>query len=504
MKKHVNALCFGGGGLVGTVKALGHLVGLDQLIRGPEDGPLPQPCFFDYMERAGVPLRQLERRIDEVFRIMPGEVLRGERDKVRRHFRVASGISGGSLLATAVTGGIPLVELVRESVTFPVVNAYFRPDLKEYGRALRHLPKVPSRVAATLLREFGGRPEWPRHLGRLFLPSLDDLSRISFELLSSLEDCLPRGIFSGVGIEQYVHRLGQRHGLQPNFKSVRESGRWLFIIAERFNSVRPLSNRSEPETVIYFGMPPYDTVPIARAIRASCSIPGITTPLEFHDASRDRDYLLADGAIGKTIGRRKVTEAVPTDLVVAVNPIVPFDGPLNNMLDILEQTYRKLIYSRLKGVEAHLDDEQRNRTIHIESRPDAFFYNMLRVDKMRAGLYEGYYQTLLAFDEHYDEWAERLRSGGLGLLPRATVSELLGKAALVRDREYLREDRQYIAGLSAAGEPRAESGVGEDSAEAAGGATSSSAPEGVPQRLSSPADVVASVLGRRNGEANRA
>ena len=74
MATHLNAICFGGGGLVGTAKALGHLVGFDQIVREPSARNELKKSFFDYMAVAGVPLRELEPRLDEVFDRMPAHV----------------------------------------------------------------------------------------------------------------------------------------------------------------------------------------------------------------------------------------------------------------------------------------------------------------------------------------------------------------------------------------------------------------------------------------------
>ncbi|MEZ0229849.1 MAG: hypothetical protein ACAI25_14575 [Planctomycetota bacterium] len=70
----MNAICFGGGGLVGTAKALGHLLGLDQIIRDPSCRNEVKPSFFDYMADAQVPLRECEARLDEVFALIPPDV----------------------------------------------------------------------------------------------------------------------------------------------------------------------------------------------------------------------------------------------------------------------------------------------------------------------------------------------------------------------------------------------------------------------------------------------
>jgi len=441
MSDKLNALCFGGGGLVGTSKALGHLVGLDQLVREPHTREELKPSFFDYMAQAGVPLRDLETRLDEVLRIIPPETLNGRTDHVTRYFKVASGISGGSLLAAGVVSGLPLVELIRECLTFPV-NYYFRPDFKEYWRGLKNTPLVPLKVLKTLALDLRrGRERVSSGVigpGREHLEYLRRFSRLACELLTAFQDILPRAVFTGEGITEYVEELSGRYGLANSFKEIRDQGKYLFIIAERFNSVYHLSSPSDPQTSIYFGMEPYDKLSVAEAIRCSCSIPGITTPMSFTDHARGgRVYDLGDGAIGKTIGRRRILAELPVDCLVTINPIVPYNGSLNNLFDHMEQLYRKLIYSRLKAVEAHLDPSISERTIHLESRPDDFFYNMLRLDKMKEGLFEGYYQTLKYCAENYVTLNDRLARGGLCLVPRTEIFRLVTSSSTVRERAYI-------------------------------------------------------------------
>lgn len=450
MAEHLNAICFGGGGLVGTAKALGHLVGLDQIIRDPDSRTELKKSFFDYMAEAGVPLRELDGRMDEVFERMPAHMRSGRSDHVPRYFKVAVGISGGSLLASGVVSGLPLVELIRESLTFPVTY-YFSPDWKEYLRGLKHLPLVPFRFTKLIANDLRRGPERvsPNALrrGRRTLPYIRRYTRLACELLTVFHDILPRGFFTGEGLVRYIEELSARYGLANTFQAVRDSDRYLFIIAERFNAAQTLSNPHDPSTTLYFGMPPYDNFPVSQAIRASCSIPGITTPYTFKDPARGgREYDLVDGAIGKTIGRRRVMDYVDVDVVVTVNPIVPYSGPLNNVLDNMEQLYRKLIYSRLKAVENYIDADIKDRTIHLESKPEDFFYNMLRVDKMKEGLFEGYYQTLKYAAENYVMINDRLRRGGLCLIPRTEIFRLVTKSSTVRERAYIIKEQRLERG----------------------------------------------------------
>jgi hypothetical protein len=418
------------------------MVGLDQIVRRPDQRNDLKPSFFDYMAQAGVTLRELEGRVDEVFAQIPPEVRNGRTDHIEQCFDVATGISGGSLLASAMISGVPLVELVRECLTFPV-QYYFQPDMKEYWRGVKSLPLVPFRLARIftddMRRGFGAEAaaEFKRR-GRGHLPLLHRYSRLACELVTAFQEVMPRGFFTGEGIERYIEELSARYGLANDFAAVRERGKYLFIIAERFNAVDHLSSPSDQATAIYFGMPPYDTLPISKAIRASCSIPGITTPFNFVDHARGGAvYSLADGAIGKTIGRKRITEELPIACLVTINPIVPYNGPLNNMFDCLEQLYRKLIYSRLKAVENHLAPTVVDTTIHLESRPDDFFYNMLRLDKMKEGIFEGYYQTLKYCAENYVMISDRLKLGDLTMIPRTEIFRLVTNSSTVRERAYV-------------------------------------------------------------------
>lgn len=429
----VNALAFGGGGLVGTAKAIGHLIGLDQVIRDSSCRNELKKSFFDYMVEAGVELNQLEARFEEVVQRMPPEVRSGQRDHITRYFKLCCGISGGSLLATFVSSELPLIDLIREAIYFPVTY-YFRPDVKEYLRAARNIPKIPLNILKLAAKEFHGHVDRGPSEG-FFPPFIRRCSRFAFELMGCAQDILPRGLFTGEGLEEYIETMSQRYGLRNSFHDIRARGRTLLIIAERFNTADRLSELGSPTTAIYFGASPHDTVPVSKAIRASCSIPGITTPMEYRDPERGNTrFLLVDGAIGKTIGRRRLFLEYDVGVAITINPIVPYIGQLDNFVDAMEQLYRKLIYSRLKAVENHIEPDIDKRTIHIESNPDEFFFNMLRLDKIKEGLFEGYFQTLRFCAENYLTIKDKLVLGDLCLIPRQDIFDKLHSNALTRER----------------------------------------------------------------------
>jgi len=443
----VNALCFGGGGLVGTSKSLGHLLGLDQLVRDPSSQKELKKSFFDYMVEAGVGLDNLEARFLEVMESMPAESQHHDGDHISRYFNLCLGISGGSLLAAGVASGLPLNALINEVIHFPVTK-YFQPDFMEYFRVAKNLPKIPLNLLRVAYKE--ARNGLQRGPGEgLLLPTLRRISRVGFEFFAATGELLPRGLFSGEGIEDYIEELGRRYGFCNSFDDVNASGRHLRIIAERFNTANRLGDFGTEASAVYFGAPPHDRVPLSWAIRASCSIPGITTPTEYCDPERGGTrYQLVDGAIGKTIGRRRIFNDFDVGVAIAINPIVPYIGQLDSIIDNMEQLYRKLIYSRLKAVEGHIEPEVARRTIHIESNPDDFFYNMLRFDKMKEGLFEGYFQTLQTCGKRYAEMEEKLARGGLCLIPRNEIFRILNNNSLTRERtKILRRAEMSKEGL---------------------------------------------------------
>ena len=121
-----------------------------------------------------------------------------------------------------------------------------------------------------------------------------------------------------------------------------------------------------------FGQPGWDHVPISTAVAASAALPGLFPPVPVNG----RWYV--DGALKKTLHTRVLLD-MQLDLVLCVNPLVPFDashetshprrhrvlGGAEEVIPrivagglpmVLSQTFRSLIHSRLelgiKGYEA--------------------------------------------------------------------------------------------------------------------------------------------------------
>ena len=65
---------------------------------------------------------------------------------------------------------------------------------------------------------------------------------------------------------------------------------------------------------------------------------------------------------------------------------------------------------------------------------------------LKEGLFEGYYQTLKYGAENYVMANERLRRGGLCLIPRTEIFRLVTKSSTVRERAYIIKEQRMERG----------------------------------------------------------
>lgn len=169
-------------------------------------------------------------------------------------------------------------------------------------------------------------------------------------ILSAVEHlgrALPTGIFSNQPLEHCMRRLLSAPGRTDDFRKLSKR---LVLVATDLDS-----GEAAP-----FGMPGWDEVPISRAIAASAALPGLYPPVSIGG----RWY--ADGALKKTL-HASVLLDMPLDLVICVNPLVPFDAShatrhrvlssgdkaiprlvQGGLPVVLSQTFRSLIHSRLE------------------------------------------------------------------------------------------------------------------------------------------------------------
>lgn len=291
------------------------------------------------------------------------------------------GVSAGSFIAAGLANGITPRQMCRAFIEndadagFEVSpTAFVHPAWGEY---LQRLASVPALVA-----QAGWRYAFK---GRSLLSAFERLGR-----------ALPTGVFSNAPLEAQMRRVFDADGRSNDFRRL---ARQLIIVATDLDS-----GESAP-----FGLPGWDHVPISQAVQASAALPGLFPPVKIGS----RHYV--DGALKKTLHTRVLLDR-GVDLVLCLNPLVPFDASqaphtrtlasgderIPRLVDgglpvVLSQTFRSLIHSRLelgmKGYETshpHVDivlfePDQRD--------PEMFLANIFSYSQRRVVAEHAYQQT---------------------------------------------------------------------------------------------------------------
>ncbi len=240
------------------------------------------------------------------------------------------GVSSGGFIAAALANGMTpgklarmLVENDTEEVFDP--DTLLRPAVGEYFRRAISLP--PLFVDA--LRHYLGDP-W--HSGLL-------------ESFQRLSHAIPTGIFDNAGIDRLLRRMFSTRGRSNDFRELKHR---LFLVATDLDTGE----------AVEFGAEGFDDIPISTAVQASAALPGLFPPVEIDG----RFYV--DGALIKTL-HASVALREGAELVLCVNPLVPFDSNLaerrehkrrhsvNHLVEgglpvVLSQTFRAIIHSRMR------------------------------------------------------------------------------------------------------------------------------------------------------------
>jgi predicted acylesterase/phospholipase RssA len=166
--------------------------------------------------------------------------------------------------------------------------------------------------------------------------------------LATLSHAVPTGMFDNRSIGDFLRDLFAASGRTNDFRKL---GRKLFLVA---------TNLDTGASVI-FGASGRDHVPISIAIEASAALPGLFPPVKIGG-----EYFV-DGALNKTL-HASVALDEGIDLLLCVNPLVPFDasgaarkGRLTveklshgGLPVVLSQTFRAIIHSRMRvGMEKY-------------------------------------------------------------------------------------------------------------------------------------------------------
>jgi NTE family protein len=242
------------------------------------------------------------------------------------------GVSAGAIVAATLANGLTPRRLcaafIENDPASPDVIAphlFYRPAFAEY---LARAVLLPGLTGRALWRVASGR--------RSLLGAVEQLGR-----------ALPAGLFSNAPLRERLAAVLSAPGRTDDFRQLK---RRLVIVATDLDS-----GEAAP-----FGQPGWDDVPISLAATASAALPGLFPPVNI----QGRWYV--DGALKKTLHASVLLDQ-GLDLLLCLNPLVPFDaslaathrvggkggGPIPALVEgglpvVLSQTFRSLIHSRLE------------------------------------------------------------------------------------------------------------------------------------------------------------
>ncbi len=239
------------------------------------------------------------------------------------------GVSSGALIAASLANRITTKEMCRIFMGQEYASLSFdpehlmRPAYQEYFQRASRLPAILSEALLSMIRH----------------PVQSSIS----ELVSKLGQAVPSGIFNNETIHNFLKKAFNITGRSNEFDQLLCE---LYIVAVELDS----------GTAVRFGNETNRDVTISRAVQASAALPGLYPPVEING------HHYVDGALRRTLHASAALDQ-GVDLLIGINPLVPFDGSLANsdkeiseqkltrggLPLILSQTFRAMIQSRMEA-----------------------------------------------------------------------------------------------------------------------------------------------------------
>ena len=313
-------------------------------------------------------------------------------------FDVYLGTSAGAFIASLCANGVTpeeMMKVVTRQGRTPFkdidIGDLLQPNLVEFARKGAMLPLRALSLARQMVSQRGA-------------VSLMDV-------LLGLAEGLPSGLYTGAGIEDYLHKVLSEPGRTDDFS---ELACELYLTATDLDTC---------ERVV-FGVEGSEDVPISTAVRASGALPMVYAPVRVNDRE------LIDGGIVSTTNLDIAVEA-GAHLIVVINPIVPYVNDFTGTIRTLHgerprrvsdmgfpqigyQAFKLVAHQRLHELAKHWEERYPGVDIVlIEPEPTdelMFQTSMMnftsRVEIARHG-FESVTKHLAGEYERYQEVAER-------------------------------------------------------------------------------------------------
>lgn len=234
------------------------------------------------------------------------------------------GVSAGAFIAAGLANGINLQKMSKIFAFSQRAETPFNPDhflQPAYKDYVLNLARTPNLLTKTLMK-------WVKN----------PLKTSVVDLLEMAGTALPAGVFNNEKLESFLKTIIDDHGQTNDFRALKKQ---LYIVACELNSGKIASFSNDNN----------NQVSISKAVQASSALPGLYSPVKING----KYYV--DGALRRTMNASAALKQ-NTQLLFAVNPIVPFERTLElndkglaegGLPLVLSQTFRSIVQSRLKS-----------------------------------------------------------------------------------------------------------------------------------------------------------
>ncbi len=267
--------------------------------------------------------------------------------------------------------------------------------------------------------------QFPQKLIRAWSHYLRHVTDMTFfDLLLSLSETLPAGLYDGLALEGYVRTALEKMGISNTFQGL---SRDLYIIATDLDS---------GERAV-FGRDAHPDVPISLAVAASSAVPLLYKPVRIGDD----EYV--DGGLRGNASLDLAIENGAT-LIICINPMVPFDNSGRDQIPFLghrggylsdkgiqaisNQTLRITTHA---GLHYHIKQLRRAHPqvdiILVEPKPadyQMFFYNIMRYSARLTVARHGFESVTLDLAEDYPRYKQILARHGIPISRRLVIEEI--------------------------------------------------------------------------------
>ncbi len=364
-------------------------------------------------------------------------------DRTVNDFDIYVGTSAGALIASFLANGVSPEEMIQ-------VIAGANPDVPELKRA--HI------FSLNRLDYLGWGLKLPAKLLNAWTHYLQNLKDMTlFDLLWSLTEALPSGMYDGLALERFVRETLSFMNLPNEFKELSKD---LTIVATDLDS---------GERAV-FSREALSDVPVSLAVAASSALPLVYKPVRIGD----HDYV--DGGLRGTASIDVAIERGAT-LILCINPLVPLDTSQKGFPSELPAEYEHLSNKGIQsianqslrilshaGLQYHIKQIRRTHPevdiILIEPRPEdyeMFFYNIMRYSARLIVARHGFELATTDLAVDYPYYKQVLARHGIPLSRRLVIQELNEIIESNYDPKVIR--RVLEARSAGCGQPRSKSPI---------------------------------------------